>query len=159
MARNIKISDLAKELDKAIAGIIKARDFIEVPTLKEIEGSMKQRIHNNGTDSKGMVIGINSPRKGKYSPGYEKRKAEITGEDNLYPINLQLHGDLIKGYTTGRSGDANVLQFQDDLSRKKAGRHEEYYEAEIMRPSESELEDAKEVMRSQAKDVLKDIFN
>lgn len=144
-------------ISKAYDKMSKSKDSIEIPALKECERSMKQRIHNKGTDSDGNRIGLLGARKGLYSPGYAAKKAKISG-DNLYPINLQLEGDLIKGYTVGRSGGKNVLQFQDDFSKKKAGYAEENYKVEIFKPSAQELEDVKEVFLIGFEEALRDSF-
>lgn len=135
----------------------KKKDLIEIPTLKELEGSLKQRIHNEGKDSENETIGVKGKRKGKYSPSYEKRKKEVVGED-VYPINLQLNGDLLRGYTVGTEGGRNVLKFQDDLSKKKMARHEKSYNTEIMKPSSQELDDMKEVLITQVEIALKEAF-
>lgn len=158
MAKNIDLKNLEQAIIKGYEVLEKRRDFIEIPALKEAEGSMKQRIHNLGKDSDGRRIGLNNKRAGKYSPGYEKRKIKIVGANNIYPINLQLKGDLIKGYTVGRSGERNVLEFQDELSRKKAGWAEENYKTELFKPSDQELEDIKEVWLLQFEDAMNEAF-
>lgn len=165
MTRNI-VETLDLILERAAYALQTRKDEVDIPALKELEGSMKQRIHNKGLDSNGERIGIKGKLAGKYSPGYEKRKRDGgiiagrsfsgTGEANLYPINLQLHGDLLKGFTVGTSGGNSVLEFQDELSRVKAGRHEDNYNTEIYRPSESEMDDFKEVYLAGFEEVLRD---
>lgn len=146
-----------KKIDDGIGQLIKNKDAIEIPTLMEIEGAVKQRVHNQGLDSNGVTIGVNGKNKGKYTRSYERFKARKVGED-IYPINLELNSDLRKGYTTGTASGVNVIKFQDDLSQKKAGRHEENYKTQIFRPSLNNLEDAKEVMRKQGEAVLRGAF-
>ena len=155
--KNIEIVNLEKFIVKAYDRLSESKDSIEIPALKECERSMKQRIHNKGTDSSGNRIGLKNKYAGKYSPGYEKRKAKISG-DNLYPINLQLEGDLIKGYTVGSSGGKNVLQFQDDFSKRKAEFAEKNYNTEIFKPAAQELEDVKEVFLIGFEEALRDAF-
>ncbi len=158
MARNMDITKLATAIDRGYQILEEKKDFIEIPALKEAERSMKRRIHNAGKDSDGGRIGIKTARAGKYSPGYEKQKEKISGASNLYPINLQLRGDLLKGYTVGQLDGRNVLEFQDPLSRKKAERQEKNYKTEIFRPSDQELEDVKEVLILQFEDAMRDAF-
>lgn len=153
----IDLDKLGETLQAAAASIMANRDFIEVPTLLEIEGAVKQRVHNNGTDSGGSRIGLKNSRAGKYSPGYEKRKEKIFGND-VYPINLYLTGDLQRGYTTGKEGGKNVIKFQDELSRKKAGWAEDNFKVEIFRPSEGELKDAESVLKAGVSAVLRSTF-
>lgn len=167
MTRNLEDTvDLAL---KRVAHVMTTRrDAFEIPALKELEGAMKQRIHNKGKDVTGERIGVKGRLAGKYSPAYERRKKAGgvfngrrfagTGEANIYPINLQLHGDLMKGFTVGDLSGQNVLEFQDELSRTKAGRHEEEYNTVIYKPSDDELEGFTEVWLDQFEDVLKEAF-
>lgn len=154
----LNVERLIKSIEKGYEVLERSKDAIEIPALKEAEGSMKRRIHNSGQDSEGNRIGIKSKRGGLYSKGYERRKGKIVGEGNLYPINLQLRGDLLKGYTVGQLQGRNVLEFQDDLSRKKAGRHEENYNTELFKPSQQELEDIQEVWLLGFEEALRDAF-
>lgn len=163
------MNDLSVKVDEILAKIAYAvtagRDEIEIPTLKELEGAMKQRIHNKGQDSKGERIGINSKLKGLYTKGYERKKRDGgvfngrsyagSGDTHIYPINLQLHGDLMKEFTVGVKNGLNVLEFQTDLARKKVERHEKSYNTVIYKPSDEELEDAKEIMRIGVRTVLR----
>lgn len=158
MSKNLKIVELDKVLGVVNQYIEANSDFIEIPTLLEIERSMKMRIHNEGKDSDDNILGTKNDRKGKYSPGYERYKGRKKGTGDMYPINLQFEGDLIKGYTVGTTNNKNVLKFQDDLSVTKAAKQELNYKTEIFRPSVDELEDAKEVMRAQAESLLRKIF-
>lgn len=148
----IRIDQLYDRIDEVFSAIAKNKDRIEIPPLLEIEGAMKQRIHNNGISSDGTAIGD------KYSRGYERFKGRKVGQGDLYPINLQLEGDLIKGYTTGNKGGENVLMFADDFSRDKAGWNEKNYNKVIFKPSEVEVEDGGEIFQSQVRDVLVSIF-
>ena len=114
-----------------------------------INGKLMSDVTDNDT--------VNGKNKGKDTRSYERFKARKVGED-IYPINLELNSDLRKGYTTGTASGVNVIKFQDDLSQKKAGRHEENYKTEIFKPSLNNLEDAKEVMRKQGEAVLRGAF-
>lgn len=133
-------------------------ESVALPYLKDLEGSTKQRIHNKGQDSEGDTIGIKSKRGGKYSPGYEKRKGKIVGDGNLYPINLQLKGDLFRSFTVGLSQGKYVLRFQDEKNAAKAGYAESNYKVDIYRPSNGQLEDSTEVLADAMKDFLIDAF-
>ncbi len=152
-------------LEKLAVIAIKDIDSIHIPFLKEIEGSTKQRIHNNGKDSNGNIIGIKNKRHGRYSPGYERKKRKIAGE-HLYPINLQLTGDLMRSFSVGKKGDKPVLEFHDmsiyPISNKFDGKPsslaailEKIYKTDIYRPSNEQLEDAKEVLRLGVREALK----
>jgi hypothetical protein len=156
MTKVIDALRLAGAVDSAYKKLEESKDYIEIPALKEGERSMKRRIHNAGQDSGGNIIGVKGKRRGLYSPGYARFKARIANP--LYPINLQLYGDLLRGYTVGKLGDRNVLQFQDEFSKKKAAWAETNYKTEIFRHSEQELEDIKEVWLLQFEDVMKDAF-
>lgn len=147
------IQDIAKSLHFVANNI----ESVALPYLKDIEGSTKQRIHNKGKDSNNQIIGTNSKRGGKYSPGYEKRKSKIVGS-NIYPINLQLKGDLLRSFTVGISNGVYVLRFQDDQNTLKAAYNEERYNADIYKPSNDQLDDAKEVLIDSMKELLQEIF-
>ncbi len=134
-------------------------ESVALPYLKELEGSTKQRIHNKGKDSEGDTIGAKSKRVGKYSPGYEKIKGKVVGSGNLYPINLQLKGDLFRSFTVGLSQGKYVLRFQDEKNAAKAGYAERNYKVDIYRPSNDQLEDSTEVLADAMKDFLIDAFN
>ena len=158
------------DFDKIIKLTIKDIDRIHIPYLKEIEGSTKQRIHNKGKDSEGNTIGVKNKRHGRYSPGYEKRKGKIAG-GHLYPINLQLHGDLLKSFTVGTKAGAPVLEFNDTAVSYPAGKgfdgkpstlaaiHEKTYKTEIYKPSKAQLQDAEEVLELGVRDALKRTLN
>ncbi len=148
----VTFDQLFERLDEVANAIARNKDKIEIPPLLEIEGAMKQRIHTNGIASNGTQIGD------KYSRGYERFKGRKVGQGDLYPINLQLEGDLIKGYTTGNKGGENVLMFQDSFSRDKAGWNEENYNKDIFKPTVQEIEDGGEIFISEVRDVLKSIF-
>ena len=148
----VTIDQLFDKLDDVFNAIARNKDQIEIPPLLEIEGAMKQRIHTDGIASDGTQIGD------KYSRGYERFKGRKVGQGDLYPINLQLEGDLIKGYTTGNKGGENVLMFQDTFSRDKAGWNEENYNKPIFKPAPQEIEDGGEIFQSQVRDVLISLF-
>lgn len=166
MTRNL-VETVEIILIRAAAVVENHRDEIEIPALKEMEGSMKQRIHNKGQDSSGDRIGSKTERQGKYTKGYERRKTNgglIGGRTyagsggNIYPINLQVHGDLLKDFTVGTKENLNVLEFQTDLSRKKAERHEKSYKTDIYRPSDNELEGFKDVLLIGIDEVIRKNF-
>jgi len=146
------------EIQKSFGAIAEKIESVALPYLKEIEGSTKQRIHNKGQDSDGNTIGIKGKRSGKYSPGYEKKKGKIVGSGNLYPINMQLKGDLLRDFTVGLTSGKYVLKFQTELSSIKVAAAEKNYKTDIYRPSESQLDDAKEVLIEGIKDVLKELL-
>lgn len=152
-------NELASKLAGMEDEIARQKDFIEIPALKELEGSMKQRIHNKGQDYDGTRIGIKSKRAGLYSPGYERFKAKKVGQANLYPINLQLSGDLLKDYTVGKENGENVIKFQTESARLKAGVNEGRYNTEVFRPSSQELEDLKEVYLDGLKRAIQGVFD
>jgi len=154
----LNVERLIKAVEKGYETLERSKDSIEIPALKEAEGAIKRRIHNDGQDSEGNRIGIKSKRGGLYSKGYERRKGKIVGAGNLYPINLQLRGDLLKGYTVGIFQGRNVLKFQDELSQKKAGWNEENYNTELFKPSQQELEDVQEVWILGFEEALRDAF-
>ena len=167
MTRNL-VETLEIILSRAQFALKSRKDEVEIPALKELEGAMKQRIHNKGQDVNGDRIGIKGKLAGLYSKGYEKRKEKGgtfsgrkfagTGAGNLYPINLQLHGDLLKDFTVGVSGGNTVLEFQTPLSAIKAARHEDTYNTVIYQPSEAELEGFKDVYIAGLEEVLRDAF-
>ncbi len=153
------ISNIVKSLNNKLVVLAENVDGISVPYLKELEGAIKQRIHNKGKDSDGNTIGSKTKRAGRYSPGYEKKKVKKVGESNLYPINLQYEGDLLRSFTVGNSQNKNVLRFQDDDNSNKAAWNEDNYNTEIYRPSEQELEDMEEVLRDSIEEFLRTEFN
>lgn len=188
MANEIPIDQLASKIEMAFEVLAREKDSIEIPALKECEGSMKQRIHNRGQDSDGNRIGIKGKNKGLYSKPYEKYKLEAlgykkvrgyttkSGKDvesfyrrkvkddsgyggNLYPINLQLRGDLSKNFTVGVKNETNVLEFQDELSAKKVERHEKSYNTDIYKPSQSEIEGVRDVYILGFKKALEEAFS
>ena len=70
--------DILKELLKKAEKVFTAlnpflQDEVIIPYPKEIEGSTKQRIHNDGKDSNEQTIGLKSKYGGKYSPGYDSQ--------------------------------------------------------------------------------------
>ena len=127
-----------------------------VPYFKELEGSTKQRIHNDGMDSDGVQIGLKNSRKGSYSPGYARRKVKIVGEANLYPINLQLLGDLLGAFTTGTEGGKPTLKFQTENAANIAAYNEKNFKTDIYRPSRQQLDDANEVLEIGIREFLQD---
>ena len=136
-----------------------------------MEGAMKQRIHNKGLDSVGDRIGMKTNRAGfdvarlgKYTKQYERRKengGKIGGRvyagsgDNIYPINLQLHGDLMKDFTVGIDDGRSVLHFQSELSPKIVEKQEKNYNTVIYKPSENEKEGFKDVLLEGVGEVFK----
>lgn len=158
MAKNIPLDQLASKLEMAFEVLAREKDSIEIPALKECEGAMKQRIHNRGQDSDGNRIGIKGKNKGLYSKPYEKYKEKISG-GNLYPINLQLRGDLLRSLTVGKTSETNVLEFTDELATKKVERHENSYNTEIYRPSQSEIEGVRDVYIAGFKKALEKAFS
>jgi hypothetical protein len=133
-------------------------ESVSLPYLKELEGSTKQRVHNKGKDSEGNIIGIKGKNGGKYSPGYEKKKGKKVGNGNLYPINLQYKGDLFREFTVGLESGKYVLKFQTELSSIKVAAAEKNYKTDIYKPSDDQLDDAKEVLVEGVKDFLKELF-
>ncbi len=129
---------------------------VTIPYFKELEGSTKQRIHNDGQDSDGQTIGMKNERKGKYSTGYAKRKAKIVGDARLYPINLQLRGDLIRKFTTGTEAGKPTLKFQTQEAANIAAYNEQNFKTDIYRPSTQQMDDAKEVLEIGIRDFLQD---
>ena len=162
MSKNLKnLEVLSSIIENAVNKIQSAA----IPYLKELEGSTKQRIHNKGLDSDGQIIGAKSKRGGRYSPGYEKQKRKKSGVE-LYPINLQLNGDLSRAYTVGIFANKPVLQFHrgklypssakfDGKPASLAAIHSANYNTDIYRPSDEQLEDAKEVLIKGIEDVLR----
>lgn len=169
------LDETGKIIQAALKNIINNDDRIAIPYLKEIEGSTKQRIHNQGKDSNDEIIGINSKGKGRYSPGYERsksiqlgytkklkkgqRKTGTESYEQIYPINLQLKGDLLRAYTVGIEGDKSVLKFQDDFNSNKAAWNEKNFKTDIYRPSDEQLEDSKEILLESVQEVIREMFN
>jgi hypothetical protein len=145
---NPKLDNIVKQILIDLDRFIDARDEFEIPALKRLEGDVKFRIHNEGLASDGTKIGA------RYSSIYEKFKAQIVGTGNLYPINLELYGDLRKSLTTGVEGGLNVMGFQDDVNRKKAAVNETRYRKDIYKPSGSEVQDMGETLALQIRDVI-----
>jgi hypothetical protein len=161
----MKIED---QIRLQIEKIVQTTDQIAIPYLKELEGSTKQRIHNKGLDSDGKQIGLNNKRAGRYSPGYEKRKRDggkINGKNyagsgqDVYPINLQVHGDLLRSFTVGTESGTPVLRFQDQENSNKAAYAEKNYNTDIYRPTTDQLADNEEVLRDLVKDFLRNVFS
>ena len=152
------MSRSVNDLNKSLQLVADNIESVALPYLKELEGSTKQRVHNKGQDSDGDTIGSKGKRGGKYSPGYEKRKGKKVGSGNLYPINLQYSGDLLREFTVGLSGGKYVLKFQTELAAIKVGAAEKNYKTDIYQPSEDQLDDAKEVLADSMKDFLKGLF-
>ena len=161
--------DTVEEILKKVGIIIsEKKGEIEIPALKELEGAMKQRIHNKGLDSNGDKIGIKGALLGKYTKAYERRKTKGgnfnkrryagSGEEHIYPINLQLHGDLLKDFTVGVKDGVNVLEFQTELAAKKVERHETTYKTKIYEPSKKDQEGFREVLLTQVGEVLRKNF-
>lgn len=161
--------DAVADILKKVNLIIKdKKDEIEIPALKELEGAMKQRIHNKGLDSNGDKIGMRGALQGKYTKAYERRKEKGgkfnkryyagSGEEHIYPINLQLHGDLLKEFTVGVKDGVNVLEFQTELAAKKVERHETTYKTKIYEPSKKDQEGFKDVLLLGVGEVLRKNF-
>lgn len=155
----ITVEQILAKIQAGLIFIAQNKDYVEIPALKGMEGSIKRRIHNEGKDSNGDTIGIKGKRGGRYSPAYEKFKKKITGTENLYPINLQLDGDLIKGYGVGVNNGKNVIDFLDELSKKKIEKHETNYKTEIIKPSASDLEEFKMIYINRLKTVIRQAFS
>lgn len=151
-------SQILLRLENAIEKIYHSKDEVEIPCLKEVERSIKRRIHNEGKDTNGDQIGIKGKRGGKYSPAYEKFKMKIVG-DSIYPINLQLYGDLIKGYGVAVKNGSNVICFLDELSELKMTKMEKLYKTDIIRPSNEDLDNLKEIYLTRLKNVLINAFS
>ena len=58
----------------------------------------------------------------------------------------------------GLSGGKYVLKFQTELAAIKVGAAEKNYKTDIYKPSEDQLDDAKEVLADSMKDFLKGLF-
>ena len=86
------------QFSELVSDIIENIESVSIPFLKEIERSNKRRIHNKGLDSNNVTIGRKSKRKGRYSPGYEKKKRVVSGDSNLYPINRKFR--FLRGFIT-----------------------------------------------------------
>lgn len=157
------------ELKNLISGIIDRIESVSIPFLKEIERSNKRRIHNKGLDSSGKdVIGRKSERRGRYSPGYEKKKRAISGDSNLYPINLQLSGNLLRSQTVGTEQGKPVLKFQDGrvypISPGFDGKpsslmaiHEKRYNTSIVKPSGQQMKDGGEVLKIGVDELIRSL--
>jgi hypothetical protein len=104
------------------------------------------------------LFAIGKERAGKYSPGYERVKVKKVGAGDLYPINMQLKGDLLREFTVGLNNGQYVLKFQTELAAIKVAAAEKNYKTDIYRPSNDQLEDAKEVLIEGVKNVLKELF-
>lgn len=150
------MSELNDIFAKALNHFAQHVDEVTIPYLKELEGSTKQRIHNKGVATDGTLIGQNKGN--RYSPGYEKKKGKKVGAGNLYPINLQYDGDLLRSFTVGTSAGKPVLRFQDQANSDKAAYLEKLYKKDIYRPSEEQLADTVEVLRIGVEKVLKNAF-
>lgn len=139
MAKSIEA--VTQDIERGFDQLIRNRDAFEIPTLKELEGSTKQRIHNKGKASdERTLIGK------KYSARYEQQKRKIFG-NNVYPINWELTSDLRRSFTVGKKNGRNVLWFQDEKNRKKAGYLEERYKKEVYKPSSLQHKNAQAVLR------------
>lgn len=155
------IEDLTNHLELAAKSI----DKIRLPYMKEMEASTKDRIHNLGLDSDNKKIGLKSKRKGRYSPGYAKRKRKA--EDK---INLRDEGELMRAYTVGQEHGEAVLKFTDVVTYKSgkgfdgkpaslAEIHSVTYNTDIYRPSNEQLKDNEEVIEINLRKVLKNALN
>lgn len=143
----ITLAELKRKLTRAVDAFARAKDSVEIPALKTLEGAMKKRIHNDRKDSNGLKIGVKGPRGVNYTEGYRKEKAKRTGSASGNAIDLFLDGNLQRGVTVGKSGKKNVLGFRDDLSRKKAEKHTNNYNTKIYKPSKDELTKFKKAYR------------
>jgi hypothetical protein len=163
----MNLKSTQERITKTLNDVVNSVDQVAIPYLKELEGSTKQRIHNKGRDSDHQQIGIKNKRAGRYSPGYEKRKkkgGKINGTqyagsgEDIYPINLQLHGDLLRSFTVGTAQGKPVLRFQDDFNSNKAAWNERNFKTEIYKPSEDQLDAAKEILLSELKSIFNTLF-
>ena len=104
--------------DSYSAKVQKAIGFAEISALKRVEGLMKNRIHNRGQNSEDTSIGT-------YSVGWaKKRKAK--GRQVAY-VDLQVEGNLIRGYSVGIFEGQNALGFTSELYPLIREKQEENY--------------------------------
>lgn len=83
----------------------------EIAALKTVERLIKSRVHNDGKQTSGAPIG-------KYVSRQHIKK-RVAKQRQVGYVDLQLYGDLIKGYTVGKSSGKNVFGFLTDLQRLK----------------------------------------
>ena len=159
----LTIDQIGDVLDNAVDCLEGLRDSWEIPALNEIESGIKIQLHRDGQDHEGRLItdGVRftSPRTptNSYSSIYARRRQAAGRQTERADANFS--DGLINGYGVGRRSGRNVIDFQDDESRRKAGYLEELYQKELFRPSEQLLEDAVEILTDGFERAAERCFN
>ncbi len=160
--------EIKADIEKKLTEFKENSDVIAVPYLSNYQGAITERIHSRGLNSNDQIIGINASRNGKYSPGYErlKKKGGIINKkfyrgsgELIYPINYEVHGELKRQFLVQESNGKAYLGIRTEEQQKIAGYLEKYYKNEVYKPTESELEDAKEVLITVVEEELSRLFN
>jgi hypothetical protein len=142
MSADPDYSDVVKVVASAI-------DECEIAACLRIEGLIKRRVHTLGNKGDGSQIG-------QYRRESYKRFRKSKGRQIQY-VDLQLEGDLIRGYVTGKTDDtgSNCVGFTNDFETEKAFKMERIY-GQVFAPSEQEIDIAMKSYQALLDQKLKD---
>lgn len=113
--------------------IIKGENDFEIAALSSVQGLYLQRIHNDRKATDGTSLG-------RYRNDYYKQKRRNAGRQ-VEEKDLEFHGDLRRSVKIGTSGTANVMGFDNDLSRLIATGQEEQIGKEVFMVSDDEVQE------------------
>ena len=149
-----KIEILGSEFEEIIknAPIVQAQDLL---------GAISYRIFNEGKSSDGSAIGqyagADSKSRGRYKALRNARGRRID------TVDLQFTGSLFESIKTGSDENGALIGFTIDELAKIGRYNEERYKKAIFKPSESEAENAKELMvdwiKEELNNKIKSIFS
>lgn len=149
-----RLNTLGSEFEEIIknAPIVQSQDLL---------GAIAFRIFNEGKATDGTQIGqyagADSKSRGRYKALRNARGRRID------TVDLQFTGALFESIKTGVSEDRALVGFTIDELAKIGRFNEERYKKAIFKPSESEAENAKELMvdwiKEEMNNKIKSIFS
>ena len=120
-----------------------AMDRATVAGANHLHGLISRRVHNRGLDHRGKRIGLNSKRKGSYSPGW--RRERLAKGRQVKRIDMEYESDLRRHFRMVIDDKGVRLSVLSELQIAKLEGAEKRYKTKIYDPMPNELSEAKEV--------------
>lgn len=136
----MSLSSLGKRLEEC-------RDRLSEVALKRLLGEMLFRIHNEGRATNGGQIG-------NYKNASYRKFRQKLGRQTGYK-DLEVFGNLRRALQVGTSGERNVIGFINNFFKKIADAQETYAGKRIYRPTQDELQAARDAFVEEYRECLK----
>jgi hypothetical protein len=146
----LTIDELIARIDASFVELAELPREAVLAKASDIHGQLLRRIFNEGLATDGRPIG-------QYKDGSWKKRREAEGRQTGY-VDLQFSGELFQSIDLGVDGNQLLIGFKNDRNRI-AGYLEENYGRAIFTVSESEIQEASQVMADYISARLNEIIS